>query len=288
MGATLPLAVAPDGHGMVIPALLNHHALAMVVDTGAEMTTLNPGATGLDGNHELGTLIGGAYLGGPKKAELMDFRGHLYSLMYSQQLFQLPGLQARLEALTAENDTSFRDVGADGTLGMSSIAAFDVDFDLSGKQLRLFEAEGTCDRPLVNLTGSGLHEVKIEHKNGGNAVLMDVTIHGQTLRARLDTLTTQTVIYGDAARRLGLAADGPAVTAWVDGGKLAAVDPGAIRLRVGSLVLTDVPVVIARRRLGAADMVLGTDFLRRVHVWLSDSAQAVVLQYPPLPSPALQ
>ncbi len=70
-------------------------------------------------------------------------------------------------------------------------------------------------------------------------------------------------------------------------------------MRIGDLVLRDVPVrIIDQANPGTdarfvsllldnrfapasvADVLLGADFLRRVHVWISHSSQLLVMQYP--------
>jgi hypothetical protein len=55
---------------------------------------------------------------------------------------------------------------------------------------------------------------------------------------------------------------------------------------IGDLTLSNMPVdVVDQRHMRNVDMVLGIDFLTRVHVWVSRSSDAVVMQYPPQATP---
>jgi hypothetical protein len=57
-------------------------------------------------------------------------------------------------------------------------------------------------------------------------------------------------------------------------------------LDVGDLTFNHFPVeIIDAFTPQKFDMVLGTDFMTKVHVWISYSSRTLILQYPPLPSP---
>jgi hypothetical protein len=57
-------------------------------------------------------------------------------------------------------------------------------------------------------------------------------------------------------------------------------------ITIGDVTLNHLPVAIMDTRSDDdTDMLLGLDFLSRVHVWLSFSSHTVVMQYPARPSP---
>jgi len=59
-------------------------------------------------------------------------------------------------------------------------------------------------------------------------------------------------------------------------------------IQLGDLTLSHLPVTIAdQARLGDTGVVLGYDFISRVHVWISHSSRTLIMQYPPSATPAV-
>jgi hypothetical protein len=56
---------------------------------------------------------------------------------------------------------------------------------------------------------------------------------------------------------------------------------------VGPLTLGNVAVAVDSEDSDEADLILGLSFLRKIHVWVSNSSRTLVMQYPPAPSPPL-
>ena len=57
---------------------------------------------------------------------------------------------------------------------------------------------------------------------------------------------------------------------------------------IGGLTVTHLPVaIIDQAAPDDTDMILGMDFMSRVHTWFSFSSKTLILQYPFLPSPHL-
>jgi clan AA aspartic protease (TIGR02281 family) len=106
----------------------------------------------------------------------------------------------------------------------------------------------------------------------------------------LDTGAPGVLLFAKTAARLGLsAAGGPATSIKIAGvgGAQAATLARLQTLAVGPITLTNVPVAIDTENLSEADLLLGLSFARRVHLWVSNSSHTLVMQYPPLPSPAI-
>ncbi len=60
------------------------------------------------------------------------------------------------------------------------------------------------------------------------------------------------------------------------------------RLEIGDATVLNLPVQVADQpRIGDVDMLLGADFLERVHIWISHSSHTLVIQSPPLISPPI-
>jgi hypothetical protein len=55
---------------------------------------------------------------------------------------------------------------------------------------------------------------------------------------------------------------------------------------IGDLTISNMPIlVLDQRHANDADMLLGYDFVTRVHVWISRSSDSVIMQYPPAATP---
>jgi clan AA aspartic protease (TIGR02281 family) len=184
---------------------------------------------------------------------------------------------------------------ADGILGMNFLYSFDMDLDFWGGRIGLYKAFGGCDTPHVVMTQPlyGVALAQSQHDYGvvdlGPAVY--VSVNGKKLRATIDTGAAHTTIFRDSARRAGLdTADLLARTT------MHGVGPRAVQaelrlsapVAIGDLTVNNMPVFIANQRHPEdVDMLLGYDFVTRVHVWISRSSGTVVMQFPPRATPVL-
>jgi hypothetical protein len=57
-------------------------------------------------------------------------------------------------------------------------------------------------------------------------------------------------------------------------------------LVIGDLTIMNMPIIVAdQRRLPDTDILLGFDFVTRVHLWISHSSNTLIMQYPPVATP---
>jgi clan AA aspartic protease (TIGR02281 family) len=117
-----------------------------------------------------------------------------------------------------------------------------------------------------------------------------VTLNGVHLRAVIDTGAFHTTIFRDSARRVGLgdAAKVGAGTMTGVGARRVHVDVRlATAMTIGDLTVNSMPIVVAdQRHTDNVDMLLGFDFVTRVHLWVSRSSGTLIMQFPPQASPA--
>jgi clan AA aspartic protease (TIGR02281 family) len=204
-----------------------------------------------------------------------------------------------LKFTTVPDSESFP--GADGVLGMNFLTDFDLDLDFWGRRIGLYKAIGACDTPYtalaeplyaVNLTTPSAEKDPL--RESGDVIdlspAVTVAINGVSLRGEVDTGAFQTTIFRDSARRAGLLA-GDAIAS----GKMSGAGPREVHadlrmsapLVIGQLTLMNVPVVVAdQRHLPGIDLLLGYDFVTRIHLWISKSSKTLIMQYPPGPTPA--
>jgi predicted aspartyl protease len=185
---------------------------------------------------------------------------------------------------------------ATAVLGMNFLHYFDIDLNLWGGRLGLYKTLGPCDAPYTALQ-KPLYAVDLTPPPDPNATFdtsdliadispaVTVLVNGTKLRAIVDTGASQTTIFRDSARRAGLMS-GEKIT----NGELVGAGPRKVAadlrmsapLAIGQLTLVNAPVLIAdQRHLPGIDMLLGYDFVTRVHLWISHSSQTLIMQYPP-------
>ena len=270
------------GHGhLLATTLLNNTPTTMIFDTGAQATTVTSAAAGrLNLSLEPGGYTTG--VGGKRN----DY-------VFVAKTFQIGGLHGRdLQLHAAIMDLPGRKSFADGLLGDDFLAAYDVDLDLPEHKAILFKALEGCSTPASALTGE-LYSLPMVSSSGINdhRPFVRVAIDGHTLTALIDSGAAATLVFRNAAYRLGLDPDALQSDPHFRAGGIGPDQIHAVRhvmtpISVGDLTISHVPAAIVdQRSFDDADMLLGLDFLARVHVWFSFSSHTLIMQYPPLASP---
>jgi hypothetical protein len=173
-------------------------------------------------------------------------------------------------------------------LGADALGArYDLDVDIMGGRLGYYTEEGNCRGVHVALSPPlyGVPLIGSRH----NVPVVLVLIGGRKLRALLDTGSQMSLISAGAAARIG-AALGPELES---GRKVTGIDgkPQTLpvhlidRIDFGPIGMLRVPALVAGPMAGGFDVILGLDFFRRVHLWISRSQGMVVMQYPPAATP---
>jgi predicted aspartyl protease len=182
---------------------------------------------------------------------------------------------------------------ADGLLSTDFLSAYDVDLDFPEGQVRLYRTTGTCSSAKVYLQPP-LYAVPLLQIADDPRPLVSVQIDGHQLVALIDTGADRSAIYRDTAAALGVQIEAPKSET---GLKVHGVGPrtvGAVEhsfasLTMGELTFRNMRIqVLDEHSDGGVDMLLGVDFQRRLHLWISNSAHVLVAQYPPRPSPSVE
>ncbi len=184
----------------------------------------------------------------------------------------------------------------DGVLGMNFLYRYDMDLDFWGGRIGLYKALDGCGTPSVVMT-QPLYAVPLTAPPGDPGLgvgalrpVVYVSINGTRLRALIDTGAEHSLIFRDTAQRAGLGtaevierSSGVGVGPRVVAEELRLSAPVVI----GDLTIKNMPIVVADQRHDVGvDLLLGYDFVTKVHVWISRSSGALVMQYPPLATPA--
>jgi predicted aspartyl protease len=298
--AVLPITVE-QGH-LTFGSDLNGHPTRFMLDTGAFATLVDRAAA--------------ARLG--VKLTNLDFDA--YGIGGTQHLYHGKAARWRFGGLNADGQS----IGAadmavisakehlDGVFGMNMMAAYDIDLDLVGGHVVLYEADGQCHKPTVALAPE-LYSVPLEPIVNNRQIMINIRVEGHLFRALLDTGAPTTTMFRGAASHLGLDlspmhAPGHKVVGGAGSFPVAAMSYTAKNVTIGDLQINNMPIVIIdqkddgtdREQVGTLlgndditsangeDILLGVDFMRKMHLWVSHSSHTLILQYPPLPSKLAQ
>ena len=200
------------------------------------------------------------------------------------------------------------DPGPDGLFGMNMMAAYDVDLDFAGQHAILFEADGECHKPAVALAPP-LYDVRLVPIDNNREADIDILVDGHPIRAEIDSGATHTVMFRDVANRLGVDISGLHAPGHHEGRGIgprtvasvthvfSSVQIGDLTIRNMAVEIVDQPMVNKKRppigslladeadgQEGSEGMLIGADFMQKVHLWISHSSQRLIMQYPPKPS----
>jgi predicted aspartyl protease len=254
---------------------INGQEVRVLVDTGSQRSLITDAAA-----DRLG-------LGGEQRfhaGALRGFGGRQTSGIGKLTIGTMHG--TNLSFVTATN------LGADEVvLGIDYLTPFDVDLDLWGKHLGLYRAISGCRTPSAALT-SGLYGVDLVNTYDEQHIIspaVRITTGGQQFIAMIDTGAFHSTMLRAAAARAGLAPVAANADLSISGFGLNRVR-AAVRtlpsLQIGDLTIQNMPIVLADSGpLGDYDMILGYDFISRVHVWISHSSNTLIMQFPPEATP---
>jgi predicted aspartyl protease len=261
MVAQMPLQV--QDHLLVVPAGINGKWVHLVVDSGAERTTISDAAAvrlGLP--HDPRYVSRSTGIGGATTA--MDV---------TIDRLVIGGVHIPVNRIAVGNFKlqTARGLDADGLLGADILLAFDMDIDVPDGKLTLYRSP-TCPnmRPpwpqrAIEITGVRARKDRL---------LLPFELDNVPGMAVLDTGAQGNVIGVNMARRMGLdertlAAD-PAVRQY-------GVGPGETisRLhqfslfRIGPVVEEEPRMMVLPGDFGVGDALIGEEFLRGRRVWMS-------------------
>ena len=278
--AELPFSVE-NGH-MIVEVKVNGSPVPMVLDTGAGSTLLSSDAVerlklpyptpteasigGIGGTRSISTLrtahFAAGGLGGSKLTFSVPF-GHNF----------------------------LGKTRADGLLGMDILSRTDLDIDFPDHKVVFYIPATSCSTPSAALD-QPLYVLPMRQDLGSSKAVIEVEIAGHKLMALLDSGAAAPMLFGSATSALGLDETQLAKDRRL---RMGGVGPDAVDVRrhvieavtIGALTISNMPIAVSneRRLESDVDMLLGIDFFRRVHVWLSFSSHSVILQFPPRSSP---
>jgi predicted aspartyl protease len=278
MALVSQLKLTTAAAGFLVPVTLNDKPVQLLFDTGSFTTILNlstvaqlglPSMRGEGVDGALGTISG---VGGSKSA-----------MAVTVHTVDIGGLKGRdYNFIAAETIRP----PADGLLSIDLISQFDVDLDVPENKFVLYRPNGDCSAPAAFLAGP-LSSTPLRPNGNDRRPRINVSVDGHTLVALIDTGATRTAIFRQAAERLGIDSSAPdaaphQTVTGVGPSSVTAVTQVFKPITIGDLTFEKMPVTILNEHAGDdVDMLLGADFQRLVHLWISYSSGTLVMQFPP-------
>ncbi len=244
---------------LTVPVGINGQWVNLIVDTGAERTTLSEDAA--------------KRLGMSRDARYVTRSGGVGGVSTNQDVrvdsMVLGGVRLPIERLAV---SQFGEgLQADGLLGADILLAFDLDIDAPGGSLSLYRVR-RCAVATPPWAEEAVPIAAISVRR--DRMLVPFAIDGVAGSALLDTGAQSTVIGAAMATRMGIAqqprgGDPVIRIRGVGANTIVARIHSFQEFRIGPAVYRGVRLPILPTDLGGVDALVGQDFLRDRRVWMS-------------------
>jgi hypothetical protein len=270
----IPIELA-DGH-MLVTVLVNDVATTFILDTGAERTLMGDDAVRRLGLERSGWVA----------STILGLGGYEQRPDALPRSLRLGGVTLRRRTLIGDTSVTVGPLPVNqiagrpiaGLLGRDFLSPFDLDLDLPARQMTMYDVRG-CNAGFLPWTTP--YAAIPASTPMGAAMVVQVLVDGRPLRALLDTGASASLIAAPGMFRLGLTPD---VLARDPGGNGTGVGPALVsmrhhrfaELRVGAETTRDPLLWVSPVHVvPIVDMLLGADWLRSRHVWISFATKQV-------------
>jgi clan AA aspartic protease (TIGR02281 family) len=258
------IAVDPRQSFIMAKVRVNDAEVLGIADTGAEKSAVTGALVtrlGLLGDPLHGTLLSGVGGEGRPQNDALIEHFSLGGYDPGDGHYAVLSLPFGDDAATAPG----------ALIGADVLSHFDLDIDIPHGRVVLYDVHHCAGNflPWHEAYGS----VPLEETWGGR-LLTTVQVDGHDMHAMIDTGASNTALDSDAAERIGVTRQILAKDVGGEGFGAAGVNFRRAEhrfheLRVGTDRTADPELVVLDRSLREADMLLGFDFLRPRHVWIS-------------------
>jgi predicted aspartyl protease len=264
--AQVPLQV--QDRLLVVPAGINSQWIHLVVDSGAERTTISNATA-----ERLGLPHDTRY-----KVKSLGIGGATTNTDVTVDRLVLGGVHFPVERMAVgdfklQNE---RGLSADGLLGADILLAFDMDIDVPNNTLTLYRSrlcpnvQPPWHEPWIEIIGVRARKDRL---------LLPLELDGVEGLALLDTGAQGNVLGVNMARRMGLTeqvlATDPLVRNTGTGGVSVSRLHRFGQMRIGPVVTMSPSLVVLPSDFGVGDALIGEEFLQGRRVWISFRNRAV-------------
>jgi predicted aspartyl protease len=272
--ATLPVTFR--GNVPIVQGTINGMSAALILDTGATGMALTETALQrFDLKTDQQHLFTSHGIGGQTQA----FAGKLHD-------FEIDGIHVPDHPVSVLPNTSqiARQHTVDGLFGVSILSVFEVDLDFPRRAVTLY-AGRICPTTVMPPWRLPYETVDASRSAKGRFII-SVELDGRPINALIDTGAEASIVAADVAASLGVSAAvlqaGPHAVLVGTGPQTAMAYAHAFQqIRIGNDVALHPLLLVAERAEPGIDMILGTDYLKGHHLWLSPYTKRVFIERPP-------
>ena len=267
-------AVAMLSNQPIVKVFANNAAVLLLLDTGAEATVLTPAAAQRIGAQHAGVELGRQMHGitGDLPAGELELRNLTIGGV------EVPRRRVRVGPIEIVNALSGP---LDGVLGADVLRSFDIDLDLPGRRMTLYEGQSCAAaspawaQPYARIAAG---------RSPSNRLFFSVQLDGRRISALFDSGAQFSVLSTRTALALGvneavMARDPPVTVRGADGQQLRAHAHRFFRLEVDGEVIRNVEIDVTEISLNEADLMLGIDLLGSRRIWISYGSQQLFLMH---------
>jgi predicted aspartyl protease len=247
---------------LVVPVGINGKWVRLVVDSGAERTTISDAAANRLGlPHDAKYVTHAVGIGGGTTTTDVTIERLVIGGVH------FPVDRVAVGTFSLQNE---RGLDADGLLGADILLAFDMDIDVPGGTLTLYRSRA-CPTPKPpwqepSIEIQGVRALK-------DRLLVPIELDGVSGMAILDTGAQGNVVGLNMARRMGLtdqilSRDQPVRNRGTGGVSISRLHQFK-RLRIGPVVEERPTMMVLQSDFGVGDALIGESFLQGRRVWLS-------------------
>jgi predicted aspartyl protease len=265
-------AVAMLSNQPIVKVFADNAAVLLLLDTGAEATVLTTAAA-----QRIGAQYDRVGLGRQMHGITGDIpTGELELRNLTIGGIEVPRRRVRVGPIEIVNALSGP---LDGLLGADILRSFDIDLDLPGRRMTLYQGQSCAaaspawSQPYARIAAG---------RSPSNRLFFPVQLDGRAISALFDSGAQLSVLSTRTALALGvkeavLARDPPVTVRGADGEQLSAHAHRFFRLEVDGEVIRNPEIDVTEISLNEADLVLGIDFLGSRRVWISYGSQQLFL-----------
>ncbi len=269
--ATLPVTFR--GNVPIVQGTINGMPTALILDTGATGMALTETALHrLDLKTDEQHLFTSHGIGGQSQA----YAGTLHD-------FEIDGIHVPDHPVSILPNTSqiSRQHAVDGLFGVSILSVFEVDLDFPHHVVTLY-AGRICPDTVLPLWKTPSEMVDASRSTKGRFII-PVELDGKQLNALIDTGAEATIVAADVAASLGVTQAalqaGPHAVLVGTGPQTATAYAHAFHeIRIGDDVGLNPMLLVTERAEPGIDMILGADYLKGHHLWLSPYTKRVFIE----------
>ena len=265
------ITVATLNNAPIITLLANGHPVVLLLDTGANTTTLRP---------DVAERIGAQ----PPRVQFQRQLHGISSTMATREVelrsFVAGGVSLpwRRVAVAPVTTAAVFSAPLDGLLGADVLSGFDIDLDIPHHRMTFYQ-KGSCPN------GPPWNSRYVAIPVGQSAdrhLFFPVQLDGRTITGIIDTGAQRSFLSEAAARSLGvteaaLARDPSSITQGISAERLPSLMHRFSGLKIGSELIRDPEFAVGNAKLGGADAILGIDFVLSRRIWLSYGSFAIFL-----------